>query len=46
VATYGERAVDVFYVRDVFGHKITHPERLASLRSQLLGVLAGESAAP
>ena len=23
VATYGERAVDVFYVRDGFGHKIT-----------------------
>ena len=25
VATYGERAVDVFYVRDGFGHKIVHP---------------------
>ena len=30
VATYGERAVDVFYVRDGFGHKIIHPERLAA----------------
>ena len=26
VATYGERAVDVFYVRDGFGHKIVHPD--------------------
>ena len=28
VSTYGERAVDVFYVRDGFGHKIRHQERL------------------
>ena len=27
IATYGERAVDVFYVRDGFGHKIRHPDR-------------------
>ena len=33
VATYGERAVDVFYVRDGFGHKISHPERLADDRA-------------
>ena len=26
VATYGERAIDVFYVRDGFGHKIVHPD--------------------
>jgi [protein-PII] uridylyltransferase len=41
VATYGERAVDVFYVRDGFGHKITHPERLASVEERLLKALAG-----
>jgi [protein-PII] uridylyltransferase len=41
VATYGERAVDVFYVRDGFGHKVTHPERLASVRERLLKALAG-----
>ena len=26
VATYGERAVDVFYVRDGYGHKVAHPD--------------------
>jgi [protein-PII] uridylyltransferase len=41
VATYGERAVDVFYVRDGFGHKITHPERLAAVQERLLKALAG-----
>src|SRR6185437_1937177 len=28
VATYGERAIDTFYVRDSFGHKIKHPDKL------------------
>jgi [protein-PII] uridylyltransferase len=42
VATYGERAVDVFYVRDSFGHKVTHPERLASIRERLTKALEGE----
>jgi [protein-PII] uridylyltransferase len=35
VATYGERAVDVFYVRDGFGHKIIHPDRLAAIEMRL-----------
>jgi [protein-PII] uridylyltransferase len=39
VATYGERAIDVFYVRDGFGHKITHPDRLKSVEERLLKVL-------
>ena len=41
IATYGERAVDVFYVRDGFGHKITHPERLAAIETRLNKALAG-----
>ena len=41
VATYGERAVDVFYVRDGFGHKIIHPERLAAIEARLNAALAG-----
>jgi [protein-PII] uridylyltransferase len=41
VATYGERAVDVFYVRDGYGHKVTHPERLATVRERLLRALEG-----
>ena len=40
VATYGERAVDVFYVRDGFGHKIIHPDRLAAVEKQLNKVLS------
>ncbi len=36
VATYGERAVDVFYVRDAFGHKIVHPDRQASICDRII----------
>ena len=39
VATYGERAVDVFYVRDGFGHKIVHPSRLAAIEARLAKAL-------
>jgi [protein-PII] uridylyltransferase len=35
VATYGERAIDVFYVRDGFGHKIVHPTRLDAVERRL-----------
>jgi len=40
VATYGERAIDVFYVRDGFGHKLTHAESLHRLEQRLLEALA------
>ena len=40
VSTYGERAVDVFYVKDVFGLKITHEGKLATIRTRLLEALA------
>ncbi|HEY1613911.1 MAG TPA: [protein-PII] uridylyltransferase [Rhizomicrobium sp.] len=48
IATYGERAVDAFYVRDGFGHKVTHKERLAGIEAQILRVLdqAGPEAQP
>ncbi|MGO8713062.1 MAG: [protein-PII] uridylyltransferase, partial [Rhizomicrobium sp.] len=36
VTTYGERAVDVFYVRDAFGHKIVHPDRQASICDRII----------
>ncbi|MEJ1967238.1 MAG: [protein-PII] uridylyltransferase [Rhizomicrobium sp.] len=39
VSTYGERAVDVFYVRDGFGHKVRHEERLKAVRERLLKAL-------
>jgi [protein-PII] uridylyltransferase len=40
IATYGERAVDVFYVRDGFGHKIHHPQRIADITERLKKALA------
>jgi [protein-PII] uridylyltransferase len=42
IATYGERVVDVFYVRDGFGHKITHPERIKAVETRLLKAIKGD----
>ena len=39
ITTYGVRAVDVFYVKDVFGLKIENERKLASLRAALLAAL-------
>ncbi len=39
VTTYGVRAVDVFYVKDVFGLKVENDRKLASLRDALLVAL-------
>jgi len=44
VSTYGERAVDVFYVRDGYGHKVRHEARLAAVREKLLAALDGAAA--
>jgi [protein-PII] uridylyltransferase len=41
VATYGELAVDTFYVRDIFGHKVIHPQRLAAIKARLMKALEG-----
>ncbi len=47
VTTYGVRAVDVFYVKDVFGLKIENERKLAALRQALLAALqAPDDAAP
>ena len=50
VTTYGVRAVDVFYVKDVFGLKVENERKLSTLRDALLGALApcegDEAAAP
>jgi [protein-PII] uridylyltransferase len=43
VATYGERVVDVFYVRDAFGRKVTGCERAARIEADLIQALAGGS---
>ena len=39
ITTFGERAVDVFYVTDLLGQKITSKARLQTIRENLLGVL-------
>src|SRR5207302_10063889 len=47
ISTYGEKIVDVFYVKNLFGHKIEHPQKLAEIRTALEAVLAkGNPAAP
>jgi len=40
VATFGERAVDVFYVTDLMGAKISSPTRNAAVKRALIGVFA------
>ncbi|MCX7374902.1 MAG: [protein-PII] uridylyltransferase, partial [Alphaproteobacteria bacterium] len=45
ITTYGVRAVDVFYVKDVFGLKIDNERKLAPLREALLDALATPEAA-
>ena len=45
VATYGERAVDVFYLTDLTGDRITGPARLKALDKRLRDAAAGERAA-
>ncbi len=48
ISTYGEKVVDVFYVKNLFGHKVEHPAKLAEIRTTLEAVLAkgNRAAAP
>jgi [protein-PII] uridylyltransferase len=46
VSTYGVRAVDVFYVKDVFGLRVENERKLAQLRGALLTALASPEDAP
>jgi [protein-PII] uridylyltransferase len=45
ISTYGEKVVDVFYVKNLFGHKVEEPAKLAEIRRTLDVVLAQGSAA-
>ncbi len=40
VVTFGEKANDSFYVRDLVGHKIESPARIRKIRDRLLEVMA------
>ena len=42
IATYGERAVDTFYVTDLTGDKIISEAKLAGIEARLLAAAAGE----
>lgn len=44
ITTFGEKAVDVFYVTDLTGKKITQEVRQTSIRNRLEKVLAGSQA--
>ncbi|XSG83160.1 MAG: [protein-PII] uridylyltransferase [Methyloligella sp. ZOD6] len=44
IATFGEKAVDVFYVTDLQGKKISDSRRETAIREGLKRVLAGEGA--
>jgi [protein-PII] uridylyltransferase len=46
VATFGERVVDVFYVTDLLGAKITSPTREMAIKRALLQLFASAERAP
>ncbi|MGE5478591.1 MAG: [protein-PII] uridylyltransferase [Bacteroidales bacterium] len=39
ISTYGERVVDVFYVKDIFGLKVSHERKLEQVHKELLKAL-------
>ncbi|MDR3440404.1 [protein-PII] uridylyltransferase [Telmatospirillum sp.] len=39
ISTYGERVVDVFYVKDVFGLKVEHERKISDIRDTLTTAL-------
>jgi [protein-PII] uridylyltransferase len=41
IATYGEHAVDVFYVKDLFGHKIRSASKLGLVERRLIEAIEG-----
>jgi len=43
IATYGERAVDTFYLTDLIGDKVTSPARLKTMERRLLDAAAGHA---
>jgi len=44
ISTYGERAVDVFYVKDMFGMKIFHESKIRQIQERMLETLSGNMA--
>ncbi|MBF0391371.1 MAG: [protein-PII] uridylyltransferase [Alphaproteobacteria bacterium] len=46
ISTYGERVVDVFYVKDVFGMKVEHDGKLRQIKERLTKALSDPSDEP
>ena len=44
ITTYGERAVDVFYVKDIFGLKIQHEGKKARIEEELVAAIRESNA--
>ncbi|MEE9374925.1 MAG: [protein-PII] uridylyltransferase [Rhizobiaceae bacterium] len=41
IATFGEKMIDTFYVRDLLGYKITSPQKISAIKRKLLGAIEG-----
>ncbi|MFC0218268.1 [protein-PII] uridylyltransferase [Pseudochelatococcus lubricantis] len=46
IVTFGEKAVDAFYVTDLIGAKITQPGKQAAIRKAVIAVFDDEDAGP
>jgi [protein-PII] uridylyltransferase len=46
ISTYGERVVDVFYVKDVFGLKVTQPSKVRQIQRMLIASLEPPGGTP
>ena len=45
ISTFGERVVDVFYVKDVFGLKMESETKISAVRTSLLNAIAVDESA-
>ncbi|MCK5546837.1 MAG: [protein-PII] uridylyltransferase, partial [Rhodospirillaceae bacterium] len=43
ITSYGERAVDVFYVKDVFGLKVDQDAKIKSIESKLMSIITASA---
>lgn len=46
ISTYGEKVVDVFYVKDVFGLKVEKEPKIRAIRAALLAVFGTAESDP
>ncbi|EJF90343.1 [protein-PII] uridylyltransferase [Bartonella tamiae] len=44
ITTFGEKAIDSFYVRDLIGHKLTNPQRQTRICHKLLSIVQTQTA--